>query len=190
LLIIGINASTQIFLYYVTDQSALNFSDESLSYLLILFTLSGGIMSPVGGKVSDYSGRIPILVLSSLGAGLSYFLFFSLGTQPFFIIAIIYAVLGGSIAVLQSIAFAHSADLLPIEFQGTGFGVFNITLATGWGLAGFLIGGPIADILIFLGASNAFAYRSSFLVSSVLILIGTLALISVTFLKRSSLEIS
>lgn len=189
ILTIGINSSTQIFLYYVTDQSALNFSDELLSFLLILFTLSGGIMSPIGGKISDFSGRIPIIILSSLGAALSYFLFFYLGQQPFIIIAIIYTVLGGSAAVLQSIAFAHSADLLPIEFQGTGFGVFNITLATGWGLAGFLIGGPLADILIHLGVSNAFAYRSSFLVSALLIFFGIIFLIIVNFFKRSSTNV-
>jgi MFS family permease len=186
ILTIGINASTQIFLYYVTDHSALNFSDESLSFLLILFTLSGGVLSPIGGKISDYFGRIPIIILSSLGAALSYFLLFYLGQQPFFIIAFIYTVLGGSAAVLQSIAFAHSADLLPIEFQGTGFGVFNITLATGWGLAGFLIGGPVADILIHFGLSNAFAYRFSFLASTLLILFGTVSMIIIIIFKRLS----
>ncbi len=188
ILTIGINASTQIFLYYVTDYSALNFSDEALSFLLILFTLSGVIISPIGGKISDYSGRIPIIILSSLCAASSYFLFFYLGHQPFVIIAFIYTILGGSAAILQSIAFAHSADLLPIEFQGTGFGVFNITLATGWGLAGFLIGGPVADILIHSGIPNAVAYRYSFLASSLLILFGIIALIIVILFKRSSVD--
>ncbi|MHA1975899.1 MAG: MFS transporter [Candidatus Hodarchaeales archaeon] len=177
ILTMGISASTQMFLYYVTDHSALNFSDEVLSYLLILFSLFGGVIAPIGGKLSDYWGRIPIMIFSGLGATLSYFAFFLLGKQPLLVIAIIYAILGASSAILQSIAFSHAADLLPREFQGTGFGVFNVTLATGWGLAGFLIGGPISDVLIALGASNASAYRSSFLVSALIILIGTFALL-------------
>jgi len=185
ILTMGIYSSTQIFLYYVTDQSALDFSDESLSYLLILFTIAGGILVPIGGKISDYTGRIIIMIISSFGAMLSYFLLFFLGYQPFLIIASVYIILGGSMAVLQSIAFAHSADILPQEFQGTGFGVFNITLATGWGLAGFIIGGPVADFLISLGASNEIAYRFSFLVSSILILIGMVGLFIGNYVKRS-----
>ncbi|MHA1993322.1 MAG: MFS transporter [Candidatus Hodarchaeales archaeon] len=179
ILTMGISASTQLFLYYVTDQSALNFSDEVLSYLLILFSLSGGLIAPIGGKLSDFWGRIPIMIISGFSAALSYFAFFSLGQQPLLIIAFIYSVLGASSAILQSIAFSHAADLLPQEFQGTGFGVFNVTLATGWGLAGFLIGGPISDVLISFGESTASAYRSSFLVSGLIILFGTVALLSV-----------
>ena len=46
-------------------------------------------------------------------------------------------------------------------------------------MAGFLIGGPISDVLISLGESTASAYRSSFLVSGLIILFGTVALLSV-----------
>ncbi len=176
ILTIGISSSSQIFLYYTTNPTGLSFSDQDLSILLILFSISGGLLSPIGGRASDQIGRFPVLILSSLGAGFCYFAFFILGPQPFYFIAIIYAFLGGTSALLQSIAFAYSADVLPKKLHGTGFGLFNITLATGWGLAGFLIGGPVADTLIFLGEPVVIAYRFSFLISTMIILIGALLL--------------
>jgi len=190
ILTMGVSASTQIFLYYVTDPTALNFSEEYLSYLLLFFSFAGGVIAPIGGKLSDYFGRIPIMIISAFGAAFSYFAFFLFGEQPFIVIVVIYVILGASFAILQSIAFAFSADLLPHELQGTGFGVFNVTLATGWGLAGFLIGGPISDILIFLGASNAHAYRVSFLVSSIIVIFGMIALISIRRVSSSNQQIS
>lgn len=176
LLVIGISSSTQIFLYYSNDSTGLNFNDQFISYLLILFSLTGGLIGPIGGKVSDKIGRIPVVVFIGFGAATSYFSLFLLGNQPFIIIAIIYSLLGGCSSLLQSVSFAHAADLLPDDMRGTGFAIFNITLATGWGLAGFILGGPVADLLIIIGQPTIVAYRIAFLVSSLVILIGTLAL--------------
>ncbi|MFX1285763.1 MAG: MFS transporter [Promethearchaeota archaeon] len=175
-LVIGISSSTQIFLYYGKDQIGLDFNDQLISYLLILFSLSGGIITPLAGRASDKIGRIPVIIFGSFGASISYLSFFLLGKQQFLIIAIVYSLLGACFALLQSVAFAHIADILPEELRGTGFALYNITLATGWGLAGFIVGGPVADLLIFTGQPTAIAYRISFLVSSLVILSGTLAL--------------
>ena len=181
ILTMGLSASTQIFLYYIMDESGLNFSEEILSFLLILFTLTGGISAPIAGKISDLTGRLPILILASFFGFLSYsFLFLALD-ESIQSIAILYSVLGGTTSIIQTISFAYSADLLPVEFEGTGFGIFNITLATGWGLAGFLIGGPIADFFINIGETNSNAYRFSFLGSSLLIFIGMVLLIYFSF---------
>jgi MFS family permease len=177
ILTMGLSASTQTFLYYITDESALNFSDGTLSLLLILFTITGGVFAPVAGKVSDLTGRLPILILASFFGFVSYlFLFLALDISILHI-AILYSILGGVTSIIQSISFAYSADILPVEFEGTGFGIFNITLATGWGLAGFLIGGPIADLFIFLGEPISNAYRFSFLGSSSLVFAGMLFLL-------------
>lgn len=176
ILVIGISSSTQIFLYYSNDPAGLNFDDQSLSYLLILFSLTGGLIAPIGGRASDKIGRIPVVVLAGFGASISYFSLFLLGKQPFIVVAILYSLLGACFSLLQSVSFAHTADLLPDDLRGTGFAIFNITLATGWGLAGFIVGGPVADLLIFIGQPTVIAYRIAFLVSSLVILIGTLAL--------------
>ena len=79
LLVIGISSSTQIFLYYSNDSSGLNFNDQFISYLLILFSLSGGLIGPIGGRVSDKIGRIPVVVFTGFGAATSYFTLFLLG---------------------------------------------------------------------------------------------------------------
>ncbi|MFX0016689.1 MAG: MFS transporter [Promethearchaeota archaeon] len=186
-LVIGVSSSTQIFLYYSNDPYGLNFNDQLLSYLLILFSLSGGLITPIGGRASDKVGRIPVVILAGFGASVSYFLLFFLGKQSFFMVAILYSLLGASFALLQSVPFAYTADLLPEDLRGTGFAIFNITLATGWGLAGFVVGGPVADLLIFMGQTTVTAYRIAFLVSSILIVFGTLALsIYSKNLKRNS----
>lgn len=191
LLVIGISSSTQIFIYYSNDPAGLNFNDQIISYLLIIFSLVGGLLAPVGGRASDKIGRIPIVVLSGFGAAFSYFSFFLLGNQPFIVIAMIYALLGGCSSLLQSVSFAHTADLLPDDLRGTGFAIFNITLATGWGLAGFIVGGPVADLLIILGQPTVFAYRVAFLVSSLVIISGTLALtVYLKYTRRVPLLVS
>ncbi|MFX0150305.1 MAG: MFS transporter [Candidatus Hodarchaeota archaeon] len=184
ILTIGFSSSTQTFYYYVIDETGFNLSAQLFSILLILFSLCGGLLAPIGGRISDRIGRIPIIIISSLVAAICYLLFFILTALPFTAITFIYAVMGASTALVQSIAFAYTADLLPQDLQGTGFGIFNITLATGWGLASFLIGGPIADILILLGESRAIAYRFTFFVSSFILLVGTTALLGLHALQK------
>jgi MFS family permease len=121
ILTMGLSASTQIFYYYATDTTGFNLTDQLLSILLIVFSLSGGLLAPVGGRISDRIGRIPIIILSSFIASICYILFFILANIPFASIAFIYAILGGTTALVQSIAFAYTADLLPRDLQGTGF---------------------------------------------------------------------
>ncbi len=188
-LIIGISASTQIFLYYSENPNGLNFNDQQLSYLLILFSLSGGLATPLAGRASDKIGRIPVIIVGSFLAAISYLLLFIVGNQPFLYITVIYSLLGACFALIQSVAFANTADILPEELRGTGFSLFNITLATGWGLAGFMIGGPVADLLEFLGYPTATAYRVVFLVSSIVILTGTLALIVYSMIAKRNLSL-
>ncbi|MHA2224416.1 MAG: MFS transporter [Candidatus Hodarchaeales archaeon] len=182
ILVIGISSSNQIFLYYSEDPSSLHFSDQQISYLLILFSLVGGIIAPLSGRVSDNVGRIPIVITGSFIASISYILLFFLGNQPFLVIAVFYSLIGAGFSIIQSVSFAHTADLLPRELRGTGFALFNITLGLGWGVAGFIIGGPVADLLIFLGYPIQLAYRFSFLVSGTMIFFGMMIL---TFYSRT-----
>jgi MFS family permease len=185
LLVIGMNSSHQIFLYYVTDPSGLDFNEQTLSYLLIIFALSGGFMTLMGGRVSDRVGRIPVIVISGIGASTSYLLLFLVGKQFFIVIAIIYAMIGACVALTQTVAFAHVADIVPSDLQGSGFAFFNVVTAVGWGMAGFLVGGPVADILIAIGQPVTAAYLASFIVSSIIILFGTLSLLVISRTKRS-----
>ncbi|MFX1250648.1 MAG: MFS transporter [Promethearchaeota archaeon] len=182
-LIMGIFSSSQIFLYYTADPIGLDFDERAISSLLIVFSLAGGLLTPLGGRISDQVGRLPVIVIGSIGATVSYLLLFLIGKQSFIVIALVYALLGASSALIQTISFAHVADLLPSELRGTGFALFNITLATGWGFAGFLVGGPIADILISYGQTTAIAYRIDFLVSVVVIGLGT-SLLLVFYRKK------
>ncbi|MFW9992191.1 MAG: MFS transporter [Candidatus Odinarchaeota archaeon] len=185
LLIIGINSSYQIFYYYVTNPEGLGFSDQLLSVLLITFTISGGLVTLLGGKISDIVGRIPVIAVSGAGASLSYLLFFFMGKQTFIIIAVVYGIQGACAALVLTIGFSHVADIVPEDLRGSGFAFFNVIAATGWGLAGFLVGGPVADTLIATGQTEPLAYRFSFLVSGMVILVGTISTVAFTKVKGS-----
>ena len=52
------------------------------------------------------------------------------------------------------------------------FAYYNTTFFLSWGIAATLIAGPVADILITLGSTNADAYRGSFITAIVIVLIG------------------
>jgi MFS family permease len=177
-LMVGLYASRQIFLFYANlTNSGLGLTDEEISMLLIFFSFWGGALTPIGGRISDRLGRIKIMTFASALASICFLTIFFLETPPFLVVGALYSSLGVSTALIQTLAFAFTADILPTDLQGTGFSIFNITLGIGWGMAGFFVGGPIADSLILLGTPTAEAYRIVLLVSGIVLMLGTLALI-------------
>ena len=68
--------------------------------------------------------------------------------------------------------------MAPKEYRGRLFAYYNTTFFLSWGIAGTLVAGPIADILIGQGFSNANAYRGSFIAALVLVVIGVIILVA------------
>ncbi|MFW9778542.1 MAG: MFS transporter [Candidatus Heimdallarchaeota archaeon] len=175
-LIIGLFASRQIFLFYAALNPSLGLTDQEISILLVVFSFWGGIFTPIGGRLSDKFGRLEIMMISSAIASLCFFLLSFPEAPNFLVVGAFYSALGISTALIQTLAFAFTADILPADLQGTGFSLYNITLGIGWGMAGFFVGGPIADSLIFLGTETALAYRIVLLISGMILILGTGAL--------------
>jgi PPP family 3-phenylpropionic acid transporter len=84
---------------------------------------------------------------------------------------------GASEVIIAAASYSIVARMAPVEYRGRLFAYYNATFFLSWGIAATLIAGPVADILIALGASNADAYRGSFLTAVVLVSIGVAMLL-------------
>lgn len=79
-------------------------------------------------------------------------------------------------ATIMAAAYEIAAALIPAARRARRFAWFNATFFLSWGLPGTLIAGPLVDLLISGGSSEAFAYRISFAVAGVITAVGLLFL--------------
>jgi hypothetical protein len=97
--------------------------------------------------------------------------------------ALAYGVNGISFWTIQTVGLAFAGDLIPEDRRGRLLSRFNAVIALSWGPAGFLIGGPLADLQVKnLGLSSSAAYANTFFVSSAILTLGT-ALFAVKFAR-------
>ncbi len=128
------------------DTSNLLLSEETPSELAVVFI--GGILgsiysllqfiaAPIWGKLSDRWGRRPVLVLTSLGLALSYFLWYFSTDFLFFCIS---RLLGGLMAGNMGVASAAMADMTPPEKRTRAMGLIGATFGMGF-IFGPVLGG-------------------------------------------------
>ena len=111
-------------------------------------------------------------VLSSI-AGIAW-----LTVAPTFTLALMASFLrGASEVIINASSYSIVAKMAPKEYRGRLFAYYNTTFFLSWGIAATFVAGPIADILIGQGLSNANAYRGSFIAAIVLVAIGIVALL-------------
>jgi MFS family permease len=97
---------------------------------------------------------------------------------PTFSLSLIASFLQGvSEVVIGASSYSIVAKMAPKEYRGRLFAYYNTTFFLSWGIAATLIAGPIADILISQGVSNANAYRGSFIAAIIIVLIGIIFLV-------------
>jgi len=109
---------------------------------------------------------------------------------PSFAFALIASfLLGASHVVIESSSYSIVARMAPEAYRGRLFAYYNATFFLSWGIAATFIAGPIADILIGGGSSNADGYRGSFIAALVLIAIGIIVLlISFRYSRRNEIS--
>lgn len=127
------------------------------------------IAAPVLGALSDRWGRKPILVISTLGTALSFFLF---GIGGSLLMLIIARVIDGLTAGDQPVMFAYLADITPEKDRAKRYGFLGALSGIGM-LVGPAIGGLLATISL---SAPAFATAGIALL---------IALISLFFLPES-----
>ena len=97
---------------------------------------------------------------------------------PTFVFSLVTGFLiGSSNVIIESSAYAIASNIIPEEFRGRLFGIYNASFFLSWGIAATLITGPIADYMISIGLTNANAYRVSFLVASFIVSLGIVLLL-------------
>ena len=173
IIILGAACINQIFLLFLNLPGGLNFSDSQMSLVLSAWTVGGMIASLAGGRLSDKFGRIKILLMGLCFAMATPLLYPFASNVP--LMAIIYGLNGVSFWTVQTVGLVFAGDLIPEDRRGRLLGRYNTVIALSWGPAGFLIGGPLADLQIHLyGMSSYAAYVNVFYLSSIIVLAGTL----------------
>ncbi|MHA2002672.1 MAG: MFS transporter [Candidatus Thorarchaeota archaeon] len=133
--------------------------------------IAGLAVGSVVAKTDDNKVMITGAVLSIVG--ISWLIIASS-----FTLALIASFLrGASEVIINASSYSIVARMAPEEYRGRLFAYYNTTFFLSWGIAATFIAGPIADILIGQGLTNADAYRGSFVAAIVLIAIGVIILL-------------
>lgn len=183
------------YLIFIAALIFLNFGRNSIAIITSLFLADPTGFGATGEQIALYSniGSIASMLAGILvgsviskaddnkvlvfGVTLSITAITWLIFTPTFVLAIISSFLvGASHVVIESSSYSIVAKIAPEEYRGRLFAYYNATFFLSWGIAATFIAGPVADILIGQGFSNADGYRGSFVAAIVLILIGIIIL--------------
>ena len=176
----SIRLITSLFLADSTGFSALGADIALYSNIASIAAMVSGLaIGTVVAKSDDNKVMVTGAILSLAGIGWLIF-------TPTFTLALLASFLiGASQVVIQSASYSIVAKMAPEEYRGRLFAYYNATFFLSFGVAATLIAGPIADVLISQGSSNADAYRGSFIGALVIIVIGiVILLISFRFTRR------
>ncbi len=171
----GRNSIAIITSLFLADPTGFNASGEEIA----LYSNVGNIAAMIAGLVvGTIVAKAEDNKVMMFGVMLSMIAISWLIITPSFVLALIASFLiGFSQVVIQSSSYSIVAEMAPEKYRGRLFAYYNATFFLSWGVAATLVAGPIADLLIATGLSNADAYRGSFVAALVLIAIGIVALL-------------
>jgi MFS family permease len=173
IIVLGAASINQIFLLFIKLTEGLNASDPEMSLILGTWTIGGMIASIVLGRLADKVGRNKVMFLGLVLAAITPLLYGVALTVP--LMALIYGLNGVSFWTIQTVGFAIAGDIIPEHKRGRLLSRYNAVMAIGWGPAGFLVGGPLADIQVkILGLPAYTGYLNTFFTSSIIVILGTI----------------
>lgn len=196
------------YLIFIVALVFINFGRNSIAIITSLFLEDSTAFGATGGEIALYSN---VGSIAAMAAGLLVGFFVAksddnkvmmsgvmlslvgiswLIVTPSFALALLSSfLLGASHVVIESSSYSIVARMAPEEYRGRLFAYYNTTFFLSWGIAATFVAGPIADILIAGGASNADAYRGSFIAALILIAIGIIVLlVSFRYSRRNGLS--
>jgi MFS transporter, DHA1 family, tetracycline resistance protein len=115
---------------------------HALGFTMSSWALLQFLMSPILGALSDQYGRRPIILLSCVGLGIS---FFATALAPTFALFLVSRLISGATAGNISAANAYIADVTPPEGRAKAFGMLGAAFGVGFTL-GPGIGGLLGSI--------------------------------------------
>lgn len=167
---LGTYSILQILILYVELDSPIGATPLDIAMIRNSASIASIIASLLAGPLADKIGR-----KNALGLGLSL----AVATPLLYIFAqntmqmiMINSLNGISMALINVVGYLLASDLIPAEQRGRLFGQYNAVTYISFGIAGTLVGGPIADYLMNTGRSEAAAYVTTFQVASAISLIG------------------
>jgi len=173
IIVMGVACISQVFLIFLRLPEGLNVSDSEQSFILTAWTLGGMLTSLLSGWLADKIGRVKTIFVGLSLAVLTPFLY-SLASNVL-AMALIYGVNGVGFWTMQTVGFTFAGDIIPEDKRGRLFSRYNTVMALGWGPAGLLVGGPLADIQTQrFGLPRHTAYVNTFFASSIIVALGTI----------------
>jgi MFS transporter, DHA1 family, tetracycline resistance protein len=115
---------------------------HALGFAMTSWALLQFIASPILGALSDQFGRRPIILLSCVGLGVSYF---ATALAPTFGLFLAARLISGATAGNISAANAYIADVTPPAGRAKSFGMLGAAFGVGFSI-GPAIGGLLGDI--------------------------------------------
>jgi len=172
---LGTYSILQILTFYVNLDSPIGATASDIAMIGNSASTATIIFSLLAGPLADKVGRKRAL---SIGFALSVI------TPVLYIFAqnavqmiIINSLRGTSMAIVTVVGYLMASDLIPAKRRGRLFGQYNAVTSVSFGIAGTVIGGPIADYMIATGASSAAAYVATFQAASMISLVGMIVFI-------------
>jgi MFS family permease len=171
----GRNSIAIITALFLEDPTGFNATGVDIALYSNVRSIANMIAGLLVGSVVAKSDDNRVLMV---GIMLTIAGIFWLTIAPSFTLALMASFLrGASEVIIGASSYSIVARMAPKEYRGRLFAYYNTTFFLSWGIAATLIAGPIADILIGQGFSNANAYRGSFIAAIVLVVIGIVVLL-------------
>ena len=171
--LIGFGIMVPIMAYYVVQ---LGGGPELATFCMALYAIGMFIATPILGRLSDFYGRRPILMLSMVGAIIGYLM---LGFAQSLWVVALSRLLAGLMAGNISAAQAYITDITSEENRAKGMGM----IGAAFGL-GFIIGPALGSYL----AGDDFATANLFLPAMVSTGLSAAALLAIIFALPESLD--
>ncbi|MEH6591698.1 MAG: MFS transporter [Halioglobus sp.] len=171
--LIGFGIMVPILAYYVIQ---LGGGPELATFCMALYAIGMLISTPILGRLSDYYGRRPVLMISMVGAILGYLMLgFAESLWVVGLSRVIAGLMAGNIAAAQ----AYITDITTEADRAKGMGL----IGAGFGL-GFIIGPALGSYL----AGDDFATANLFLPAMVSAGMSAAAFLAIAFMLPESLD--
>ena len=171
----GRNSISIPYSQYLILDSGFDVDSVLLGFIVNTRSLAVIIIGFMAGYLSKKIGHAKTLILGVLLAIVALIL--TAAANQLFIIFIGSFLIGTSEVIIYAASYAIASILIPEEYRGKLFGVYNATFFLSWGLACTAISGPLIDYLIIRGISEVMAYQVAFFVGAIISFVGLIIFI-------------